>query len=116
MMETTPLPAINRKALTALLCSIIAISAFCAGLLPIPLTVLFCYPPGILLGTASFILGAQSVREIRASGERGRSLALTAMWAGGLMILAALCVIVSGILLLPYIADFLKQVWTQLRP
>ena len=115
MTEHTSLPPINRKALIAFLCSIIAIVAFCAGLLPVPFTVLICYPPGILLGIAAFILGAQALRTIRESGEGGRSLALIAMWVSGFMTLATLCVIVSGILLWPYITEFAKQLWMQVR-
>ena len=114
MTETPPLSPFNRKAIIAFICSIVAVIAFCAGLLPIPLTVLLCYPPGILLGVSAFLVGAQALRAIRTSGERGRSLALIAMWVSGLMTLATLCVITSGILLWPYVSEFVKQSWTQL--
>ncbi|MFT3894927.1 MAG: hypothetical protein QM730_25135 [Anaerolineales bacterium] len=114
MIETTSFPPLNRKALASFIASVVAVLALCIGLLPIPLTVLLCYPPGILLGIASFILGVQSTREIRLNGERGRTLALIAMWVSGLMILAAVCVITSGILLWPYVVAFLKQVWSQI--
>ena len=114
MNNTVALPPINRKALISLLIGVLALLAFCAGILPIPFTILLCYPPGILLGIVSLILGFQSLREIRQNGERGRALALIAMWSSGLMILAAVCLIVSGILLLPYLTDFLQKIWEQI--
>ena len=113
MTDTVSLPPINRKALISLIIAVFAMLAFCAGILPIPFTILLCYPPGILLGIASLVLGTQSLREIRQNGERGRVLAVIAMWASGLMILAAMCLLVSGILLLPYITDFLQKLWEQ---
>ena len=116
MIETAQIPPFNRKALTAFILSIISVLAFCIGLLPVPLTILFCYPPGILLGIASFVLGMQALRAIHDTGERGRVLALIAMWISGLVILATLCVIVSGILLWPYIFEFIKSTWNQLTP
>jgi hypothetical protein len=114
MVKNPSLPPINRKALIAFLFSIIAILAFCVGLFPIPFTALLCYPPGILLGIASFILGAQALRPIRENGERGRPLALIAMWVSVLLTLATLCMIISGILLWPYVSEFIQQTWDQL--
>ena len=114
MTDTVSLPPINRKALISLIIAVFAMLAFCAGILPIPFTILLCYPPGILLGIASLVLGAQSLREIRQNGERGRLLAIIAMWLNGAMILAAICLIVSGILLLPYITDILQKIWGQI--
>ena len=114
MTENTSLPPINRKALIAFLFSIIAVLAFCMGLFPIPLTALLCYPPGILLGIFAFVLGVQALRAIRENGERGRSLALIAMSVSGLLTLMTLCAIISGILLWPYISEFIKQTWDQL--
>ena len=113
MTGSPSFPSINRKALIAFVLALLAILAFCVGLLPVPFTALLCYPPGILLGIASLVLGAQSLREIRQNGERGRVLAVIAMWASGLMILAGMCLLVSGILLLPYITDFFQKLWEQ---
>jgi hypothetical protein len=114
MNATAPLSPLNRKALIAFILSLFSVLALCTGLLPIPLTMLICYPPGILLGITSFSLGALGIREIRLNGESGRALALIAMWAGGLMILAAICIVTTGILLWPYVADFLKHLWSQI--
>ena len=113
MTGSPSFPSINRKALIAFVLALLAILAFCVGLLPVPFTALLCYPPGILLGIASLVLGAQSLREIRQTAERGRVLAVIAMWVSGLMVLASVCLLVFGILLLPYITDFLQNLWEQ---
>ena len=43
------------------------------GLLPIPFTVIVCYPPGIVLGIISLVYGMIALREIRAEGKRGQA-------------------------------------------
>ena len=114
MNETPSILPLNRKASIALILSIFALLAFCVGFLPIPFTVLVCYPPGILMSIAALILGIQSLREIRKNGERGRAMATISTWIGGLLILASVCVITTGILVWPYVSEFVKQTWTQL--
>ena len=114
MNETPSILPLNRKASIALILSIFALLAFCVVFLPIPFTVLVCYPPGILMSTAALVLGIQSLYEIRKNGERGRAMAMVSVWIGGLLILASVCVITTGILVWPYISEFVKQTWTQL--
>ena len=109
MIETTPIP-FNRKALISFIAAMIALFALCIGFLPIPLTALFCYPPGIILGIVALILGIQARREIRQSNENGKSLALIAVWAGIITIIATLGIITVSILLYPYIAELIKQI------
>jgi len=116
MIETTPVPPFNRKALTGFLAAILALVALCAGLLPLPFTILFCYPLGIILGIASLVLGIQAQREIRQSNESGRFLAGIAIWVGGVTIIAALCMITTGVLLYPYISEFIQQTWQRINP
>jgi len=116
MIETIPTPSFNRKAIIGFIAAILALLAFCAGILPIPLTVLICYPPGILLGIASLVLGLKAQREIRVNGEGGRTLALIATYVGGLTILAMLCMIAAGVIFLPRIYEWLAQGLNQVRP
>ena len=95
--------------------AMISLMALCAGLLPVPFTVILCYPPGIILGIAALVLGIQSQREIRQTNENGRMLALISAWVGGLTIIATLCMIAVGVLLYPYIAEFIQQLWHQIN-
>ena len=115
MIETTPISPFNRKSIIGFMTAMISLMALCAGLLPVPFTVILCYPPGIIFGIASLILGIQAQREIRQSNESGRVLALISAWVGGLTIIATLCMITTGILLYPYISKFIQQLWHQIN-
>jgi FtsH-binding integral membrane protein len=116
MIETIPVPPFNRKAVTGFITAILALLALCMGLSPIPFTILLCYPPGIVLGIVSLVLGIQAQREIRQRNESGRSLAVIAAWAGGITIVATLCVITAGVLLYPYVSHFVQQAWQRMNP
>jgi len=118
MYETTSISIsdINRKALISFLAAVLALLALCIGLLPIPFTVIICYPPGIILGIISLVYGVIALREIRESGKRGRRLALAAIWSGGFMLLAAVCMVTAGILIFPRFMDVVRESWNQLRP
>lgn len=107
--EFIPISSINRKALLGFVFSILAILALCAGFLPLPLTALICYPPGFILSLAALILGFIALRETRIDGTNGRVLALFAVWAGGITLLAMLCLVTAGVLLFPYISEFIQQ-------
>jgi FtsH-binding integral membrane protein len=115
MIETTPVSLFNRKAILGLMLAMVALLALCIGFLPIPFTILICYPPGIVCGIAALILGIQAQREIRQSNESGQLLALISAWIGGITIIATLCLITTGILLYPYISKFIQQVWGQIN-
>ena len=114
--EFVPISSFNRKALLGFVLSILALLALCAGLLPLPLTVLICYPPGFILAIAALILGFIALRETKTDGTNGRSLAMFAVWGGGITLLAMICLISIGALLFPYISDFLQQGINQVRP
>jgi len=114
MIETISTSSFNRKAIIGFILAILALLALCAGILPIPFTILICYPPGILFGIVSLILGLKAQREIRADGQSGRTLALIAIYIGGLAILAMSCLITAGILLLPRIYDWIFQALNQM--
>ena len=116
MIETTSIPPFNRKAILGFIMAILAFIALCMGILPLPFTVLLCYPPGIIFGIAALILGIQAQREIRQRNESGRVLAVIAVWAGAITIIATLCIITVGVLAYPYISHFVQQVWRQIKP
>ncbi len=115
MIETIPIPPFNRKAIIGFIAAMIALLALCMGVLPIPFTILFCYPPGIICGIAALVLGIQAQREIRQSNESGKFLAGVAIWAGGIAIIATLCIITTGILIYPYISAFIQQNWQNIH-
>jgi FtsH-binding integral membrane protein len=110
MIETTPIPPFNRKAVLGFILAMLALLALCIGFLPIPFTILVCYPPGFVCGIAALVLGIQAQREISQSSESGKSLAVISVWAGVITIAAMLCVVTVGILLYPYIAELIKQI------
>ena len=91
------------------LLSILAILTLCAGLLPIPLTDLICYPSGIVLGIAAFALGLIALRELRTDGKNGHPFAWFAAWVGGLTMMGITCLAMSGFLLYPYVSSLLQQ-------
>ena len=111
MIETTSISPLNRKALIGFTSAIISLLALCTGLLPLPFTILFCYPPGIILGIAALVLGIQAQHEIRQSHESGQFMAGIAIWVGGITIIATLCVVTAGVLLYPYMSEFVQQAW-----
>ena len=111
MIETTPNPSFNRKSIIGFIAALIAFLALCAGLLPLPFTILLCYPPGIILGIVALVSGIRAQREIRQSNESGRMLSIIAVWVGSITIIAALCMITAGVLLYPYISKFIQQLW-----
>jgi|GEM_PF-1297004 len=116
MIETIPVPPFNRKAIIGFIVAILALLAVCAGLLPVPFTILLCYPPGFILGIAALALGFQAQQEIRQSNESGRALAVIAVWSGGITILTTVCLITAGILAYPYIAEFIRQAQQRINP
>jgi len=113
--NTSPRP-MNRKVLVAFICSVIAILAFCIGLFPIPFTAIPCYPLGTLFGIASLVLGMKAQREIRANGESGKALALISIYTGVFTILAMVCFITAGVILLPRVIEWLSQITPQPSP
>lgn len=115
MIETVPIPPFNCKAIIGFIAALVALLALCVGLLPIPFTIMFCYPPGIISGIVALVLGIQAQREIRQSNENGKFLAGIAIWGGGITIVATLCIITTGVLLYPYISEFIQQLWQQIN-
>lgn len=115
MIETKSTSPYNRKASIGFIISVLAMLALCAGLLPIPFTILICYPSGIIFGIVALVLGIQAQREIRQTNENGKVLAWIAIWVGGITIVAALCIITVGVLLYPYISKFIHQLWQQIH-
>ena len=106
----------NRLAILSFSAAFFTLGSFCVGLAPIPLTGWVCYPVAVVLGSAALLSGFRALRQVRASGEKGRALALIGMWTGILTILAVLCFTTLSFALVVYGADYLQRIWPQLRP
>jgi len=114
--EFVPVSSFNRKALIGFILSVLAVLALCAGLLPLPLTALICYPLGFVLSLAALICGFIALRETKTDGKNGRSLAWFAVWGGGVTLLAMICAVSVGVLAFPYISEFIQHGVNQIRP
>jgi len=79
------------------------------GILPIPFTVLICYPPGIIFAVASLFLGIKSQRELRIDGKRGRQLAVIGIWVSGLSMFAFVCMITAGVIFIPRMTEYISH-------
>jgi hypothetical protein len=106
----------NRLASVSFLSTLLAVFAFCIGVIPIPMTAPICYPVAVIFGLVALVTGLVSLRQIRASGEAGRTLALIGISAGSLTILAVICLTVLTLYLLLYGAGQVESLWPQLRP
>ena len=106
----------NRLSLISFLSAFLTVSSFCIGFSPIPLTAWVCYPLAVLLGITALVSGFTSLRQVRASGEKGRAMALIGIWTGALSILAVICVTTVTFLALYYGLDYFKTYWPQLNP
>ena len=110
---TEAAPRTNRLAVASLVAAILTVLSFCGGVTPIPTTGWVCFPASILFGLAALLTGLRALRQIRASGERGRGMALAGAWLGGLTILATLCAITLTIIALTAIG---VEFWQHVAP
>jgi hypothetical protein len=106
----------NRLSLVSFLSAILTVLSFCIGFAPIPLTAWVCYPAAVLLGIVALASGFTSLRQVRASSEKGRAMALIGIWTGVLSILAVICTTTLTVLALYYGLDYFKTYWPQLNP
>ena len=107
----------NRLSLLSFLSAVLTVISFCIGFAPfLPLTAPVCYPAAVLLGIVALASGFTSLRQVRASGEKGRAMALIGIWTGVLSILAVICATTLTVLTLYYGLDYLKTYWPQLNP
>jgi hypothetical protein len=111
MKEIIQSPSFNSNSIISFIAAILTVVLFCIGFIPIPLTALICYPVSLIAGIFALVTGMKALRQIRQTGESGRTLALISAWTGGVVILVMLFVLTLGILLFPYIADFIKILW-----
>ena len=109
-------PTTNRLALLSFFSATLTFLSFCIGIAPIPLTSWVCYPAAILLGCAALLSGFIALRQVRASGEKGRGLALLGMWSGVLTILAVVCFTSLTVMFLYYGREVLNTVWPTPSP
>ncbi len=106
----------NRMALLSFIAAFFTFVSFCGGVVPIPLTASVCYPAAILLGAAALIAGFRALRQLRATGEKGRALALIGIWTGGLTILAVVCFTTFTFMMVFYGAEYLTQFLRHFNP
>jgi hypothetical protein len=107
----------NRLSLVSFFLAILTVIFFCIGFAPfLPMTAPFCYPAAVLTGAVALVSGVSSLRQVRASGEKGRAMALIGIWTGVLSILAVICATTMTVLILVYGLDYLKTYWLQFHP
>ncbi len=106
----------NRLALVSFVSAFLTVFSFCLGFIPIPMTAWVCYPAAVLLGLVALGSGFKSLWQVRASGEKGRAMALIGIWMGGLSILAVICATSLTVLMLYYGWEYLQSYWPQLKP
>jgi hypothetical protein len=115
-----PASLTNRHARHSLIAVILTVLTFCIGFAPIPLTAIPCYPTSVVCGVVALVTGLKALREIRASGEQGRWMALTGIILGAgtiLAILVTVCLtLVAALALLPVLQDAINQLWRQVNP
>jgi len=109
MNENPQFNTTNRNAVISGVAALFTLLSFCIAVSPIPLTGWVCYPAAGLTGLVAFAVGLTSLRQIRSNGENGRNIALLGAWIGGLTTLTSLCAVIVGILWLPVIANFIRQ-------
>lgn len=102
----------NRFAVYSLTAALLTLLSFCIGFAPfLPLTAGVCYPAAVLLGMVAVMTGFRALRQVRASGESGRWMALTGIWTGSLTILAVLCATTLTFTALFLGVDYLQSLW-----
>jgi hypothetical protein len=106
----------NRLALFSFSAAFFTLSSFCVGFSPIPLTAWVCYPLAVVLAILGLVTGLTALRQVRASGEKGRALALVGVWTSILAILAVLCFTTLSVFVLAYGLDYISQLWSQIKP
>jgi len=107
--EFVPVSSFNRNAIISFLLSLLTLFVFCSGFLPLPFTILLCYPPGAVIGIISLFLGLKAQREIRTDNKGGRTLAVIGVWLSGLSIAAFVCLLTIGVAVAPRITEYVKQ-------
>lgn len=102
----------NRLAVSSLVAALLTILSFCIGFAPfLPLTAGVCYPAAVLFGIVSLVHGFRALRQVRASGEHGRWMALTGIWTGSLTILAVVCATTLTLTALFLGLDYIQTLW-----
>lgn len=102
----------NRLAVYSLGAALLTLLSFCIGFAPfLPLTSIVCYPAAVFLGIVSLVTGWQSLRQMHASGDAGRWMALTGIWTGSLTILAVVCATTLTLAVLFLGIDYLQTLW-----
>ena len=110
MYENTTAKPINRLAVFSFIAALITLISFCIGVLPfLPLTAWICYPTAIMTGVIATGTGLISLFQIRATGGYGKIYGIIGTGIGALTTLGTLCAGISGILLVPVIANLIQH-------
>jgi hypothetical protein len=85
----------NNLAIISFITALLTLISFCIGWAPFLVgSSLIGYPAAILLGLVALVTGVAALRRIHVTGERGRGMALTGAWLGGLTVLGVVCAVV----------------------
>ncbi len=107
--KSAPGAATNHGAIISIVLAVLTILSLCIAIAPIPLTGFVCFPAAAVLGGLAFATGIASVRQIRSSREKGRTMALVATGIGALAATGAVCMMTLGVLMFSKIVDLLHQ-------
>jgi hypothetical protein len=108
-MDSSPPNQAARLSLTA---AILTVSFFCIGFAPfLPMTALFCYPAAFLGAIFSLVSGLLGLRKPTA-----RWMAWTGIVTGLLILLGVTVFTSLTVLLLPFVADGILEIWQLFVP
>ncbi len=107
--QSPPIVPVNRNAIISVVAGLLTLVSICIAVAPIPGTGYVCYPSAAVLGMVAFVTGLASLAQIRKSREDGRSYALVGIWIGAIAVVASLCAITLGIVLLPKVVELVRQ-------
>lgn len=102
----------NTPARLSLTAALLTVSFFCIGFAPfLPMTALFCYPAAFLSAIFSLVSGLLGLRQPAA-----RWMAWTGIVTGLLVLLGVTVFTTLTVLMLPFVADGLLEIWLLLVP
>jgi hypothetical protein len=114
-METSippvpPVPASKTNVLSiiSLVAGILGLLGMCVGVIPV--LGWFCSVPGGLFGLAAVILGFLGTNQVKATGDKGKGMAIAGLVLGALTLLGLCVYIIISIVAGPIIANVFSQI------